>query len=117
LRYKIIFPKIPIINVLKNPLDNNSKRITNTKRCKIPCLIELDMRSGAAERPVGLKSMDRDGGKGKNYHFTGLDRPSELQEVKAPRISGLSAHEGGKVVSHTHWLPLPPKNIPGIHFC
>jgi hypothetical protein len=28
-----------------------------------------------------------------------------------------SAHEGGKVVSPTHWLSLPPGNIPGTHFC
>jgi hypothetical protein len=28
-----------------------------------------------------------------------------------------SAHESGKVVSTTHWLPLPPGNIPGTHFC
>jgi hypothetical protein len=27
-----------------------------------------------------------------------------------------SAHEGGKVVSHKHQLPLPPGNIPGTHF-
>jgi hypothetical protein len=27
------------------------------------------------------------------------------------------AHEGGKVVSPTHRPPLPPWNIPGIHFC
>jgi hypothetical protein len=28
-----------------------------------------------------------------------------------------SAHEGGKVVSPTHWPPLPPENIPSTHFC
>jgi hypothetical protein len=28
-----------------------------------------------------------------------------------------SAHEGGKVVSPMHRLPLPPGNIPGTHFC
>jgi hypothetical protein len=32
-------------------------------------------------------------------------------------ISWQLAHEGGKVVSPTHWLPLPPGNIPGTHFC
>ena len=26
-------------------------------------------------------------------------------------------HKGSKVVSPTHWLPLPPRNIPGTHFC
>jgi len=32
------------------------------------------------------------------------------------RIWRQSAHEGGKVVSPTHRPPLPPGNIPGIHF-
>jgi len=27
------------------------------------------------------------------------------------------AQEGGKVVSLTHWLHLPPGNSPGTHFC
>jgi len=27
------------------------------------------------------------------------------------------AREGGKVVSPTHRPPLPPRNIPGTHFC
>ena len=27
------------------------------------------------------------------------------------------AHEGGKVVILLHRLPLPPRNIPGTHFC
>jgi len=33
------------------------------------------------------------------------------------QISRQSAYEGGKVVSPTHWPPLPPGNIPGTHFC
>jgi hypothetical protein len=28
-----------------------------------------------------------------------------------------TAQDGGKVVSPTHRLPLPPRNTPGIHFC
>jgi hypothetical protein len=28
-----------------------------------------------------------------------------------------SAHEGGKVVSRTHRLPLPSGDISGTHFC
>jgi len=28
-----------------------------------------------------------------------------------------TAHEGGKVVSHTHQPHLPPGNFPGTHFC
>jgi len=33
------------------------------------------------------------------------------------QISRQSAHVGAKVVSHTHWPPLPPGNVPGTHFC
>jgi hypothetical protein len=33
------------------------------------------------------------------------------------RISRQSAHEGGKVISHTHRPSLPPGTIPGTHFC
>jgi len=28
-----------------------------------------------------------------------------------------TAQDGGKVVSLTHWPPLPPENAPGTHFC
>ena len=28
-----------------------------------------------------------------------------------------TAQEGGKVVSLTHWPPLPTENIPGTYFC
>jgi hypothetical protein len=53
-------------------------------------------------------------------HFnptTGLDKPLGLQEVQVPRISKQAAHEDGKVVSHTHQLPLTPGDISGTHFC
>jgi hypothetical protein len=33
------------------------------------------------------------------------------------QISRQSAHEGGKVVSPTHRLPLPAGDIPRTHFC
>jgi hypothetical protein len=35
----------------------------------------------------------------------GLERPLGLQEVEAPRICRHSSHEGGKIVSPTHWWP------------
>jgi hypothetical protein len=37
--------------------------------------------------------------------------------VRGSQISRQSAHEGEKIVSPTHRLPLPPGNIPGTHFC
>jgi hypothetical protein len=49
--------------------------------------------------------------------ITRLGRPFGLQEVEAPKISRRSAHEGGKDVSPTHRQPLPPRHIPGTHFC
>ena len=33
------------------------------------------------------------------------------------QISRQSENEGHKVVSPTHWPPLPPGNISGTHFC
>jgi hypothetical protein len=39
-----------------------------------------------------------------------------LEVVWGSQISRQSAHEGDKVVSLMHWLPLPPVNIPGPHF-
>ena len=44
--------------------------------------------------------------------ITVLDRPLELQELEAPRISRQSAHEDGKVVSPTQQPPLPSRRHP-----
>jgi len=44
--------------------------------------------------------------------YTRLDRPLQLQEVEASRISRQSAHEGGKVVTPTHRPHLPPGYSP-----
>ena len=40
-----------------------------------------------------------------------MDRPLELQEVEATRISRQSTHEIGKDVSPTHRPPLPSQEI------
>jgi hypothetical protein len=40
----------------------------------------------------------------------------QLQKVEAAMISRQSAHEGGKVVSLMHWLPLPSTKCPWYSF-
>jgi len=52
---------------------------------------------------------------------TDLDRPLEVQEVEAPRISIKLAYDSSKAVSPMHQLPLcaprTPGDIPGTHLC
>jgi hypothetical protein len=49
-----------------------------------------------------------------NYPIKGQDRPLGLQEFEAPKIYSQWAHERGKFVIPTHWLPSSPEDIPGI---
>jgi len=53
-------------------------------------------------------------GRRRSYPITDPARPLGVQEVEAPIISKQSAHEGGKGVSPTHWLPLPLPNNPQV---
>jgi len=39
-----------------------------------------------------------------------------LQDIEASRIFRHLAHEGGRVVSPSHWPPLPQGDIPGTQF-
>jgi hypothetical protein len=48
--------------------------------------------------------------------ITGLDRPSGLQEVEAPRFQD-NRHVEVVRISPTHRPPLPPGDNPGTHFC
>ena len=50
---------------------------------------------------------------GKNYPYTGLDRPLGVQKVEVPRIS---AHEGVKIVIPTQRPLSHPRDIAGTHF-
>ena len=50
------------------------------------------------------------------YSIRCLDRTSGFQEVETSRISINSAHEGGKIVSPKHRLPLPPRRYPWYSF-
>jgi hypothetical protein len=47
--------------------------------------------------------------------ITAMDRPIGFQEFETPRFLRHLAHEGDKVVSPMHQLPLPPGNITGTH--
>jgi hypothetical protein len=51
-----------------------------------------------------------------SYPYTGLDRPVGLWEVEASIISRQLAQEGGKVASHKHRPPLPPRRYPSCSF-
>jgi hypothetical protein len=52
-----------------------------------------------------------------SFPATGLDRPLGFQEGETPEFLENGHYEGGKVVSPTHQLSLPPGKIPGTHFC
>jgi len=52
----------------------------------------------------------------RSYPITGLEKPVEVWEVEASRISSHAAHEGGKVVSHMHRPPIPPRRYPWYSF-
>ena len=48
----------------------------------------------------------------KTNPYRGLKGPVGRQEFEAPRINRQPLHEGGKVVSPTHGLPLPQEKKP-----
>jgi hypothetical protein len=58
-------------------------------------------------------------------HLYKKDKAVQLQTWSGPEGSRklrfpdfmTMAQDGGKVVSLTHWPPLPPGNTPGTHFC
>jgi len=42
--------------------------------------------------------------------------PEGSRKLRFPDFMTM-AEDGSEVVSLTHWLPLPPGNAPGTHFC
>ena len=55
-------------------------------------------------------------GKGKAVPLQARSGPEGSRKLRLPDFV-TTAQGGGKVVSLTHWLHLPPGNSPGIHFC
>jgi hypothetical protein len=65
-------------------------------------------------RSIKLSSKVR--GKGKATQLQAWTGPEGSRRLRLIDFKTM-AHEGSKVVSPTHWPPLPPRNIPGTHFC
>jgi len=55
-------------------------------------------------------------GKGKAVPLQVWSGPEGFRKLRFPDFM-TTAQDGGKVVSLTHWPPLPPGNAPGTHFC
>jgi hypothetical protein len=55
-------------------------------------------------------------GKDKAVPFQGWSDPDVSKKLRFPDFMS-TVQDGGKVVSLTHWPPLPPGNTPGTHFC
>ena len=54
--------------------------------------------------------------KGKAVPLQAWSGPEGSRKLWLPHFV-TTAQDGGKVVSLTHWLTLPPGNTPGTHFC
>jgi len=54
--------------------------------------------------------------KGKAVPLQAVSGPEGSRKLRFPDYT-TTAQDGGKVVSPAHWLPLPPGNAPGTHFC
>jgi hypothetical protein len=54
--------------------------------------------------------------KGKAVPLQAWSGPEGSRKLRFPDFKTM-AQDGGKVVSLTHWPPLPPGNTAGTHFC
>ena len=57
-----------------------------------------------------------DKGKGKAVPLQAWSGPEGSRKLRFPDFM-TTAHDSGKFVSLTYRPPLPPGNVPGIHFC
>jgi len=64
--------------------------------------------------PIGMMADGK--GKGKALPLEAWSGPDGSRKLRFTNFM-TTAHVSGKVVSLTHWLPLPPGNTPGTHFC
>jgi hypothetical protein len=55
-------------------------------------------------------------GKGNAVPLQAWSGPGGSRKLKFPDFM-TTAQEGGKVVTLTHWQPLPPGYTPGAHLC
>jgi len=55
-------------------------------------------------------------GKGKAVPLQAWSGPEGSRKLKFPDFK-TTAQDSGKVVSLTHWEPLPPENTHGTHVC
>jgi len=53
--------------------------------------------------------------KGKAVPLQAWSGPEGSRKLRFPDYIK-TAQDGGRVVSHTNWPPLPPRNAPGTHF-
>jgi hypothetical protein len=54
--------------------------------------------------------------KGKSVPLQAWSGSEGSRQLRFPDFM-TKVQDGGKVVSLTHWPPLPPGNTPGTHFC
>ena len=70
---------------------------------------------GSSSSSCGSSSNSSSSSKGKAVPLQAWSGPEGSRKLRFPDFMTM-AQDGGKVVSLTHRLPLPPGNAPGTHF-
>jgi hypothetical protein len=68
------------------------------------------------EQGSEMQALSYSKGKGKAVPLQAWSGPEGSRKLRFTNFMTM-AQDGGKVVSVTHRLPLPPGNTPGTHFC